>query len=359
MLKTTISGYPRIGRKRELKFATEKYFNGQITKKEFLEIAKNLRSEYWNTQKEKGIDIIPVNDFSYYDNILDTAFMLNVIPKRYKDLNLDNLDTYFAMARGYQKDGNDVTALAMKKWYNTNYHYIVPEIDDDTEFKLNDTKVFDLYDEAKKLDINAKPVIIGPFTFLKLSKIETNKKSFNEILESLLPVYIEILEKLDKKGAKYVQIEEPEIVKDITDDEIKIFKEIYDKIFAKRYGFESILQTYFGDIRDIYKYISDLKFDIIALDFIEGKETLNLIKKYGFPKDKKLIAGIINGKNIWVNDYKKSISILNEVEKFVQKDSIILGTSCSLLHVPYTIKNEIKLADEYKESMAFAEEKIN
>ncbi|WP_244834437.1 5-methyltetrahydropteroyltriglutamate--homocysteine S-methyltransferase [Clostridium sp. BJN0001] len=358
MLKTTISGYPRIGRKRELKFATEKYFKEQITKEEFLKTSQNLRKEYFMIQKNKGIDIIPVNDFSYYDNILDTAYMLNVIPKRYKDLNLDNLDTYFAMARGYQKDGNDVTALAMKKWFNTNYHYIVPEIDDYTEFKLNDTKIFDLYDEAKKLDINAKPVIIGPFTFLKLSKINT-KRSFEDLLDSLADVYSNIFDKLDEKGASYVQIEEPELVKDITDDEFKLFKSVYSKIFKKKYKFESILQTYFGDIRDIYKNISELQFDIIALDFVEGKETLNLIRKYGFPKNKKLIAGIINGKNIWVNDYKKSIEVLKEIEKNIDRDRIILGTSCSLLHVPYTVKNETKLADEYKESMAFAEEKLD
>lgn len=176
-MNTSIIGYPRIGSLRELKFASERYFKQEISDKELQSTAKELRLAHWNVQKSNGIDYIPSNDFSFYDNLLDTAVLLNVIPRRYKDLNLSPLDTYFAMARGYQGTNGDVKALAMKKWFNTNYHYMVAEVDDDTCIQLNDTKPFDLYFEAKENNIITKPVIIGAFTFLKLAKF-TGKKAY-------------------------------------------------------------------------------------------------------------------------------------------------------------------------------------
>lgn len=357
MSKTTIVGYPRIGANRELKFAVEKYFKGEITSEKLFSTAKELRKSYWNKQKDNKLDIIPSNDFSYYDNLLDTAYLLNVIPKRYSQLSLEPIDEYFAMARGYQNNENDVKALPMKKWFNTNYHYIVPEIEDETVFKLNDSKPFDLYDEAKNIGIDTKPVIIGAFTFLKLAHLNT-KRSFEALLDELSNVYIEILDKFEEKNISYLQIDEPILVKDLDKNDIELFKKAYDKILNKGYKFKVILQTYFGDVRDIYTELKNTKFDIIGLDLIEGKNNLELIKKNGFPKDKELIAGVVNGKNIWRNDYKNSLYILNDLLKYIVSDKLIIGTSCSLLHVPYTIKNENQLLDEYKESMAFAEEKL-
>ena len=358
MTKTTIVGYPRIGVQRELKFAVEKYFKGSIKSDELFTVAKGLRAEYWNKQKQSGLDVIPSNDFSYYDNLLDTAFLLNVIPKRYKELHLKPIDTYFAMARGYQKDGSDVKALPMKKWFNTNYHYIVPEVEEETVFELNDTKPFDLYKEAEGLGINTKPVIIGVFTFLKLAYLNTNK-SFEQCLDELVDVYIKILDEFEALGISYLQIDEPILVKDLDKEDIELFKSAYSKILNKNYSFKTILQTYFGDVRDIYEELKHTKFNIIGLDLNEGKNNIGLIEKYGFPEDKILSAGIVNGKNIWRNDYKKSLDIINTLKKYVDKENIIVSTSCSLLHVPYTIKNEDQISEEYKESMAFAEEKLN
>ncbi|WP_058953212.1 5-methyltetrahydropteroyltriglutamate--homocysteine S-methyltransferase [Clostridium tyrobutyricum] len=371
MNKSTIVGYPRIGVNRELKFAVESYFKGNIDSNELFSTGKKLRDEYWSKQKESGLDIIPSNDFSYYDNMLDMAFLLNIVPQKYKDLGLSPLDTYFAMARGYQNNSKDIRALPMKKWFNTNYHYIVPEIDQNTIFSINDTKPFDLYRESKELNIETKPVIIGIFTFLKLSNLKGNT-TFEHCLNKLANIYIDILDKFQQEGIKYLQIDEPILVTDLTEYEIELFKNVYDKILNKKYSFKTLLQTYFGDIRDIYENLQNLKFNGIGLDFVEGKKNLTLLQKYGFPDNKILIAGIVNGKNIWRNDYKHSIQLMNNIGKYIDTNKIYISTSCSLLHVPYTVKPEGHIDDknigkvdnlinmsEYIESLSFAEEKLN
>lgn len=358
MLKSTIVGYPRIGEHRELKFATEAYFKNNITELELKKTAKDLRSQYWQIQKEKRVDIIPSNDFSFYDNVLDTAFLLNVIPNRYKELNISDLDTYFAMARGYQKDNNDVKALPMKKWFNTNYHYIVPELEDDTVLKINDTKPFDLYKEAKELGIETKPVIIGPFTFLKLTNIKGKKTKFDWI-DSLINVYSDILSKFNELGIKNLQIDEPILVTDLDNEDKEIFNKIYSELLNTKHDYKVLLQTYFGDVRDIYNDLLKLDFDAYALDFIEGHKTLDLIKENGFNKDKILVAGLINGKNIWRNNYKNTLDIIDELRKYVAEENLVIGTSCSLLHIPYTVKNESLLSEEFKETLVFAKEKLD
>lgn len=357
MLKSTIVGYPRIGAYRELKFAVEGYLSKKITSDELEETAKKLRKDYWSVQKEKGIDIVPSNDFSFYDNLLDIAFMLNIVPKRYKELNLSKLDTYFAMARGYQSGSADVKALPMKKWFNTNYHYIVPELEEDAELKINDYKPFKLYSEAKSLGIETKPVIVGPFTLLKLTHIKGNK-TLENWTDAVVKLYTEVLKEFAKLGAEFVQIDEPILVTDLNKEDIKIFNNIYSEVLNEKYNSKIILQSYFGHIEDVYKDAVKLNFDGYALDFVEGKKNLDLIKEYGFPKDKLLFAGIVNGKNIWRNNYKTSIETINELKNFVNEDKLVVSTSCSLLHVPYTVKNEDKLTDEFKKPLAFAEEKL-
>lgn len=357
MSKSTIVGYPRIGVQRELKFAVESYFQKNTNENELENTAKELRKGYWLTQKELGVDIIPSNDFSFYDNLLDTAFLLNIIPDRYKQLDLSKLETYFAMARGYQKGNSDVKALPMKKWFNTNYHYIVPELEEDAILKVNDNKPFKLYEEAKSLGLDTKPVIIGPFTLIKLTTIKGNK-TINNWIDDLTKVYKDILVKFNKLGIKYLQIDEPILVTDLTKEDIAIFNEVYKNLLNVEHDYKIILQTYFGDVRDIYSDLIELDFDGYGFDFIEGNKNLELIKKYGFPKNKLLFSGIINGKNIWRNDYKKTITLVNELKNYIEEENVVLSTSCSLLHVPYTVKNEI-LDTEYKETLAFAEEKLN
>ena len=352
-MKTSVIGYPRIGKDRELKFASEKFFAGEIREEELLKVAKEIRKGDLLKQKEAGISYISSNDFSFYDNVLDTAFLFNVIPQRYKDLNLSDIGTYFAMARGYQGANGNVKALAMKKWFNTNYHYLVPEIDDDTKIALNGSKPVDEFLEAKALGVDTKVAIVGPFTFLKLAKF-TGAKKISDVYSVLTAEYIKLVSVLAEKGASWIEFDEPYLVRDLSSEDIALFKEIYSLILANKGGAKILLQTYFGDIRDIYSEVVSLDFDGIGLDFLEGRKTLELVKTNGFPAGKVLFAGVVNGKNIWKNNYKKSLEILNALGT----ENVVVSTSCSLLHVPYTLESEKKLSDDYKKHFAFAEEKL-
>lgn len=352
---TSIIGFPRVGNLRELKFATEKYFKHQISQEHLQTVAKEIREKQWRLLKENGIDLIPSNDFSFYDTLLDSAALFNIIPSRYKELNLSDLDTYFAMSRGYQGDHGDVRALAMKKWFNTNYHYMVPEIEDDTEIKLTGTKLFDEFHEALHLGILTKPVITGPFTLLKLIRY-TGEKQLPDFVEPMIHAYEDLISKAQGTEISWIQFDEPYLVHDLSSDDIALFKKIYTLLLAKKGILKVLVQTYFGDVRDIYHELTSLDFDGIGLDFIEGKETKSLIKKEGFPKNKLLFVGIVNGKNIWKNHYGDSLATITWLKN--SEISTVINTSCSLLHVPYTLKNETKLDADYTKHFAFAEEKL-
>ena len=354
-MKTSIIGYPRIGNLRELKFASEKYFRGEITAAELEQTAKEIRLYNLNLQKDSGLDLIPSNDFSFYDGVLDTAFLLNAVPARYTALGLSDLDTYFAAARGYQGEKGDVKALAMKKWYNTNYHYMVPEIDDDTDIRLVGTKPFGLFSEALENGVRTKPVIIGAYTFLKLARYKGSKTAADFIPQAAA-AYSALLEKFSALGAEWVQFDEPSLVKDMTAEDIRLFTALYEQILPHKGRVRVLAQTYFGDVRDCFRELCGLDFDGIGLDFIEGKKSLELIKAYGFPKNKVLFAGVVNGKNIWRNSYAATILIINQLKQYAAE--IVLNTSCSLLHVPCTLKNESGLAESYKKHFAYAEEKL-
>ena len=352
---TSIIGFPRVGNLRELKFATEKYFKHQISQERLQTVAKEIREKQWRLLKENGIDLIPSNDFSFYDTLLDSAALFNIIPSRYKELNLSDLDTYFAMSRGYQGDHGDVRALAMKKWFNTNYHYMVPEIEDDTEIKLTGTKLFDEFHEALHLGILTKPVITGPFTLLKLIRY-TGEKQLPDFVEPMIHAYEDLISKAQGTEISWIQFDEPYLVHDLSSDDIALFKKIYTLLLAKKGNLKVLVQTSFGDVRDIYHELNSLDVDGIGLDFIEGKETKSLIKKEGFPKDKLLFVGIVNGKNIWKNHYGDSLATITWLKN--SEISTVINTSCSLLHVPYTLKNETKLDADYTKHFAFAEEKL-
>lgn len=243
----------------------------------------------------------------------------------------------------------------MKKWFNTNYHYIVPEFEDDTKIELVGTKPFDEYTEAKQLGIETKPVLIGPFTLLKLIRF-TGKKGILDVKADFIKVYTEILKKFINLGTQWVQFDEPYLVHDLTANDLRLFQDLYSAILNKKEKTKILLQTYFGDVRDIYTVLQTLNFDGIGLDFVEGRKTLDLVKEHGFSPVKRLFAGVVNGKNIWKNNYEKTLSILNSLkEKEIQT---VVSTSCSLLHVPYTVENETKLEDKYKKHFAFAKEKL-
>ena len=356
VMKTAVIGFPRIGELRELKFELEKYFRKEIGANQLLSTSAELRQKHWRLQKDAGIDYISSNDFSFYDILLDTAVLLGIVPERYKKLNLSELDTYLAMARGYQGASGDVKALAMKKWFNTNYHYIVPEVEDDTVIELTGNKLWEEYNEAKDIGIETKPVVIGPYTMLKLCRY-TGAKKADDYVEAIINAYQNLIKKCGNNQIEWIQIDEPSLVQDMDKNDIALFHKIYNVLLSEKGDCKILLQTYFGDVRDIYEYLIRLDFDGIGLDFIEGKETINLINQYGFPQDKILFAGLVNGKNIWKNHYEKTLNILTQLKE--KKIQTVLSTSCSLLHVPYTIRNEQKLSNEYLEYFAFAEEKLH
>ncbi|MDU6307391.1 MAG: 5-methyltetrahydropteroyltriglutamate--homocysteine S-methyltransferase [Clostridium sp.] len=354
-MKTSVIGYPRVGTLRELKFATEKYFKQAIAAEDLFAAAAELRKAHWQKQFENAIDYISSNDFSFYDTMLDTAVLLNAVPGRYRALGLSPLDEYFAMARGYQGKNGDVKALAMKKWFNTNYHYLVPEIDEDAEIKLAGTKPFDEYAEAQKAGVETKPAIIGAFTFLKLARCTGTKKP-GDYLDSVAGAYGEILNRFNSLGTAWVQFDEPYLVTDLSAEDRALFLALYRRILSSKGQVKVLLQTYFGDIRDCYGDAVSLAFDGIGLDLIEGKKSLELVETNGFPKDKILFAGVVNGKNIWKNNYAQTYEIIGKLQKHCGE--IVLSTSCSLLHVPYTLRNETKLSEEHRNYFAFAEEKL-
>ncbi|MDD4565111.1 MAG: 5-methyltetrahydropteroyltriglutamate--homocysteine S-methyltransferase [Eubacteriales bacterium] len=354
-MRTSVIGYPRVGALRELKFATEKYFRKEISADELQSTAKDIRKSQWLVQKVSDLDFIPSNDFSFYDNMLDTAVLFNIIPNRYSDLGLSALDTYFAMARGYQGEAGDVKALAMKKWFNTNYHYMVPEIDDSIELKLTGTKPFDEFAEAKALGVQTKPVLIGAFTFLKLLRY-MGTKTAEDYTEAVINAYSGLLGRFGSAGAEWVQFDEPYLVYDLAEKDIALFEKLYSGILSSKKKVKVLLQTYFGDLRDCYGSVSSLDFDGIGLDFTEGNKTFELVTENGFANGKLLFAGVVNGKNIWKNNYKTTLSLLTELK--AKGIDTVISTSCSLLHVPYTLKNETKLPKKYTGHFAFAEEKL-
>ena len=354
-MKYSVTGFPRIGAKRELKFATEAYFRGDVSLEELTKVVHEQREGQWKVQQAAGADFIPSNDYSLYDSVLDTAFTLNAIPKRYQDLGLGEVDTYFAAARGYQGEAGDVKAFSMKKWFNTNYHYLVPEIDDDATLQLRSTAFLDGYRQAKSLGITTKPVLVGPFTFLKLADF-TGRKGIEDVLDDVVNAYAAAFQAAKEEGVSWLQLDEPYLVYDLSEADVALFARIYESLLPHKQGVQVLLQTYFGDIRDAYDVVTHLDFDGIGLDFIEGKQTESLVKTHGFPQGKLLFAGLVNGKNIWRTDYKKVLAKLGELR--AAGIDVVLSTSCSLLHVPYTVANEPKLSQEVLQHFSFAYEKL-
>lgn len=354
-MTTTIIGYPRIGEKRELKFATQKYWKHQITADELNTAGQELRQHHWQTIQAAGIDQVPTGDFSFFDTTLDTAVLLNLIPARFKKLALAPLDEYFALARGYQGVAGDEKALSMKKWFNTNYHYIVPEFDNDTEIRVQGTKLFEEFQEAKLLGINARPSLIGPYTLLRLSRF-LDGRTPDDFLPSLAAAYAEIVTRLHGLGADWIQLDEPALVYDQDAHDLDRFTQLYDTILAAKGTSRILLQTYFGDVRDSYKLIKTLPFDGLGLDFVEGPENAAIIEQNGVPESLTLFAGIVNGKNIWRTNYQQSLAFLANLNRLT--DHVVLSTSSSLLHVPYTVRHEHHISEDEKKYLAFAEEKL-
>ena len=358
-IKTNVLGYPRVGVNRELKKAEEAYWAGKITKDELLAAAALIRKNNWLLQKEAGIDLVPSNDFSFYDQTLDLSLCLGAIPERYDNLKDDLLELYFAMAHGYQKNGIDVTAMEMTKWFDTNYHYIVPEFVKNQEFKLTYNKAAAEFKEALELGIKTKPVLIGPVTYLQLGKEKETGFNRIELLDRLLPVYAEILKELEGLGAEYVQIDEPVLCTDLSQE----VKDAYRKAFAalsKSTGLKIILTTYFGGLADNAALAVELGADTLHIDLVRApkgwEDVVNIL-----PAATKLSLGVVDGRNIWKNDFNKSLGIINEVKARLGQERILIATSCSLLHSPFDLeaeKNEKSLPVEVKRWLSFARQKV-
>lgn len=351
MSKNYVIGFPRIGEKRELKKVLEDYWAKKVDFSEVKYVAENLRKRHWTYQKEAKIDFIASNDFSLYDNMLDSSILIGAIPKRFQHLKDEEL--YFAMARGNQ----DCVAMEMTKWFNTNYHYIVPEISKDTTFKLNSKKVIEEYKEALELGINTKINLIGAITYLGLSKSVDNSDLFAHI-SSVVKVYKELLEEISKLNSEIVvQFDEPLFVKDLEPKVLSLLKPVYDELSNVSKNIKIVVTTYFEHSNEATKILVNTPIWALGLDFIHGVknfETLEFIKN----SNKVLIAGVIDGRNIWKSNFEDKLNLLNKISNVVSKDNIIVGTSCSLLHVPFTLSYEDNLDKEIKSWLAFANEKL-
>ena len=352
MTLATNLGFPRIGAHRELKKSVEGYWKGEISKDALMQAGKELRALHWKLQKDAGLHHIPVNDFSFYDHILDMTATLGAIPARYGwDGGQISLDTYFAMARGNDK----ATAMEMTKWFDTNYHYLVPELTEDMKFKLSSNKIFDEFAEAKALGIPARPVLIGPVTYLRIGDKQFDGCRMT-LLSNLLPTYVEILKKLKVMGAEWVQIDEPILSIDMSDSARKGLKRAYE-LFAKEVpGLKILLATYFEGMRDNLDLAFELPVAGIHLDLRRAPDQLDTaLEKAG---DKVLSLGLVDGRNIWKNDLNASLSIVEKAVKKLGSDKVFVAGSCSLLHTPVDLANETKLDGEIKSWMAMATQKL-
>lgn len=363
-MQTHILGYPRIGSKRELKRACEQYWSGKISTEELAEAGREIRFQNWKTQQDIGIDLIPVNDFSFYDQVLDMSLTVGAIPDRYLPLlenpNLNPLDHYFAMARGYQKDGLDITAMEMTKWFDTNYHYLVPEFIEKQSFKYHSPKVVNEFKEAKTKGIKAKPVLIGPVTYLLLGKEKTSGFDKIDLIHNLLPVYLEILKDLEKNGAEWIQFDEPFLGLDLSEKEKETFQMVYQTIRKAFPKLKILLATYFEGLNENIKLALSLPICALHLDLVRNPDQLEEIL-WQIPEKLSLSLGVVDGRNIWKNDFQKSLEIINQTINSIGKERVMLAPSCSLLHVPYDLEAETGeeiLLPEIKEWMAFAKQKL-
>ncbi|GAE08050.1 5-methyltetrahydropteroyltriglutamate-homocysteine methyltransferase [Paenibacillus sp. JCM 10914] len=355
MAISSILGYPRIGVEREWKKSLEAFWAGKIDETTFQQQQQEIRLNHLQKQQKKGIELIPVNDFSHYDHILDTAVMLGIVPKRFQyQGGIVPLSIYYGMARGTK----DATACEMTKWFNTNYHYIVPELSD-ADPVLTENRPLQAYREAKeKLGIEGKPVIVGPLTFLKLSKGYTVSET-DAWLERLVPIYVQILRELENEGVTWVQIDEPIVVTKLPAADIDRLKKIYTTFAEAVPSLNVMLQTYFESI-DNYLDIVSLPVEGIGLDLVHGLSVnLASIREHGFPSDKVLGAGVIDGRSIWRADLSEQYDVLHELISSVSHDRLIVQSSCSMLHVPVTKETETKLGADLLGALAFADEKLN
>lgn len=358
MSVTALPGFPRIGAHRELKFALEKYWKGKISQKELIATGVQLRGEHWRMQKERGIEVIPSNDFSFYDQVLDMTCMVGAIPERFEILrsHLNDLDLYFAMARGYQKGTEQIPAMEMTKWFDTNYHYIVPELSSDQHFTLRSTKPVDEFIEAREAGLITRPVLLGPVSYLLLSKSSAPATKTISLLTNLLPVYAEILEKLISAGAEWVQMDEPCLVTDMNSDVQGAYQTAYQ--YFKNYQIKIMLTTYFDGLTDVLDMAVKLPVAGLHIDLVKSPEQLERVLSATAP-DKVLSLGLIDGRNVWKADLNSVLQIAQKAAARWDTTKLQISTNCSLLFCPYDLTQEENLNPELKTWLSFAIQKLD
>ncbi|MGY5352217.1 5-methyltetrahydropteroyltriglutamate--homocysteine S-methyltransferase [Wenyingzhuangia sp. IMCC45533] len=363
-MKSHTLGYPRIGEKRELKKAVESYWSKTSSEENLQETAKELREQNWLKQKEAGIDLIAVNDFSLYDQVLDLSLTLGCIPKRYQVLienQVSELDIYFAMARGLQTEKYDITAMEMTKWFDTNYHYLVPEFVKNQSFKFSSKKIIAEYKEAVALGIHAKPVLISPVSYLLLGKEKETGFDKLDLLSNLLVVYKQIIGKLQNLGAEYIQLDEPFLALNLSENEKLAIYKTYEFLNKEFPNIKFITATYFDDVLDNLEHLNSLPHQVLHVDLTRGKENqLDEILNSEFQnKSTVLSLGLVDGRNIWKNDFTKSISKINNAKQVLGANRVWISSSSSLLHVPVNLENEGVLDNELKSWLSFAVQKVD
>lgn len=361
MTRSNIAGFPRIGPERELKFATEGHWRGEVPEAELLSAARRIRIANWSAMRDAGIDLIPSNDFSLYDQVLDAIALVGAVPERYgHDGGEVGLETYFAMARGRQSGGVDVTAMEMTKWFDTNYHYIVPELGPETRFSLSTEKPFDEHAEAmEEAGIDTVPVLIGPVSLLLLGKSADGvPEDFDRLslLEPLLGVYGEVIERLAEQGASWIQLDEPCFVTDRSERELEALRHAYVELAGVHERASLLVKTYFDHVGDAYDLLCELPVEGIGLDLHRGRRNLELIADRGGLEGKTLFAGVVDGRNVWINPLRDSLELLGDLRG--RCADLVVSTSCSLLHTPIDLDAEPKLDDELRRWMSFAKQKV-
>lgn len=356
-------GYPRIGNSRELKKALEGYWSGKISLNELRDTGKRIRQQNWLLQKDSGIDLIPSNDFSFYDQILDMSLSVKAIPERYsamlKNKDFSEEDLYFAMARGYQKNELDITAMEMTKWFDTNYHYIVPEFHKNQHFEFYSQKIINEFNEAKELGIVTKPVLIGPVSYLLSGKEKDKGFDKLDLLPDLLPVYIEMLKALKTAGAEWIQLDEPFLALDLSDKAKRSFEQTYAKIRESNVGLKIMIATYFEGLRDNASLALSLPVSALHIDLVRAPHQFKaLLEK--IPASLSLSLGVVDGRNIWINHFEESLSLIQNAVDKLGSDHIMIAPSCSLLHVPCDLglETDNTLNPDVRQWLAFAKQKL-
>lgn len=355
-MRTAVHAMPRIGEGRALKWALERYWAGKVSEQELQSVASGIRRSNWQALDSRGIGFIPSNDFSLYDHVLDAALAVGLIPERFQNDRVAELDRYFVMARGGERDGRPVAPLDLTKWFDTNYHHLVPEIGPETRFRPNPRKAKSELGEAAALGIPTMPVLLGPLTLLLRSAPTSSGLEVLSVSEQLAEAYAALLEQLADQ-AEWVRFDEPALVEDRTERELDALRRMYRRICATPGRPRLAISTYFGHLQGALPVLRDLRVEGVGLDFCRGRRNLSLLRDAGGVGDKLLFAGVVDGRNVWINDIATSLELIEQLAELCQE--VVISTSCSLIHVPRSLATETTLDANVRSWMAFAEEKVD